>query len=110
MFDMFNLSEEDHADVTKVLQEFQTRCLSVSKIIYNCHFLNKGIQEGSKSLDHYIMKVMKHAELCKNGNLMNELICAGQSMTSKKIDYVRNCLCRRKDLYRTIESHRNPEN
>lgn len=62
MLDMF---EEDHADIAKVLQEFQTRCLSVSNIIYTYHFLNEGIQEGGKLFDHYIMEVMMHTELCK---------------------------------------------
>ena len=74
MFDTFNLNDEDCVDVAKVLQEFETRCLPVSNVIFERYVLNKRVQEAGESLDHYITEMMKQAELCKYSNLKDELI------------------------------------
>ena len=57
-----------------MLQEFETRYLPVSNVIYKHYVLNKRAQEACKSLDHYITEVMKHAELCKYDNLEDKLV------------------------------------
>ena len=57
-----------------MLQEFETRCLPVSNVIYERYVLNKRAQEACKSLDHYITEVMKQAELYKYDNLEDKLV------------------------------------
>ena len=97
MFDTFNLNEEDRVDVVKVLQEFETRCLPVSNVIYEGYILNKRAQEAGESLDHYITEVMKQAELCKYGNLKDELI-RDRLVSGIKEDRIREKLLSKKDL------------
>lgn len=74
MFDTFNLSKEDRVDITKVLQEFESRCLPVSNVIYKRYVFNQKAQEAGELLNHYITDVMKQAKLCKYGNLKDELM------------------------------------
>ena len=74
MFETFTLSEADQKDIKKVLDEFQARCAPVTNVIYERYLFNKRIQEAGESLDHYITDVMKQADLCKYGNLRDELI------------------------------------
>ena len=97
MFDTFNLNDEDRVDVAKVLQEFENRCLPVSNIIYECYVLNKRVQEAGESLDHYITEMMKQAELCKYGNLKDELIC-NRLVSGIKEDRIHEKLLSKKDL------------
>ena len=42
MFDTFNLNEEDRVDIAKVLQEFESRCLPVSNVIYERYVFTRG--------------------------------------------------------------------
>ena len=41
MFKTFNLSETDRNDISKVLQEFETRCAPVTNVIYERYVFNK---------------------------------------------------------------------
>ena len=97
MFDTFNLSEEDSADITKVLREFEGRCLPISNVIYERYVFNPGAQEVGESLDHYITDVMKQAKLCKYGNLKDELI-RDRLVSGIKDDRICEKLLNKKDL------------
>ena len=59
--------------------------------------MNKRAQEAGKSLDHYITEVMKQAELCKYGNLKDELI-RDRLVSGIKDDRIREKLLSKKDL------------
>ena len=41
MFKTFNLSEMDRNNISKVLQEFETRCAPVTNVIYERYVFNK---------------------------------------------------------------------
>ena len=74
MFDMFSLAETDRKDIAKVLQEFETRCMLVTNVIYERYIYNKGTQEPGESLDHYLTAMIKQADRCQYGGLKEELI------------------------------------
>ena len=97
MFDTFNLNDEDCVNVAKALQEFENRCLPVSNVIYERYVLNKRVQEAGESLDHYITEMIKQAELCKYGNLKDELI-RDRLVCGIKEDRIHEKLLSKKDL------------
>ena len=68
------LSEEDHKNITKVLREFEGRCLPVSNMIYKRYIFNQRAQEVGESFNCYITDVMKLGELYQYGNLKDELV------------------------------------
>ena len=74
LFETFMLPEEDCGDITKVLNEFEAKCAPVSNMIYKQYVFNKSTQDVGESLDHYLTEIMKQADLCKYGNLKDELI------------------------------------
>ena len=43
MLDTFSLTETDQKDIAKVLQEFETRCTSVTNVIYKRYVFNKRV-------------------------------------------------------------------
>lgn len=49
MFDKFNLIKEDQVDISKVLQEFKSRCVLVSNVIYKCYILKQRAQEAGET-------------------------------------------------------------
>ena len=74
MFETLTLSETDHSNILKVLEEFETRCAPVTNMIYERYVFNKRAQEQEEFLDHYLTDIMKQADLCKYGVLKDELV------------------------------------
>lgn len=104
MFKTFNLLEMNCNDISKVLQEFETRCAPVTNVIYERYVFNKRTQEQGESLDHYMTDIMKQADLCQYGVLKDELI-RDRLMSGIKDDRIRERLLTKKDLTftKTIE-------
>ena len=104
MFEMFTLTKDDKNDIMKVLKEFEGRCVLVSNVIYERYMFNKHSQDSGESLDHYLTEIMKQADLCKYGNLKDELIC-DRLVSGIKDDKAREKLLAKKylTLTRAIE-------
>ena len=97
MFEMFTLTKDDKNDIMKVLKEFEGRCVLVSNVIYERYMFNKHSQDSGESLDHYLTEIMKQADLCKYGNLKDELI-RDRLVSGIKDDKAREKLLAKKDL------------
>ena len=104
MFETFSLSETNSNNITKVLQEFETRCSPATNVIYERYIFNKRTQQPGELLDHYITDIMKQAELCKYGTLKDELI-RDRLVSGIQADKIRERLLSKKDitLAKTIE-------
>ena len=104
MFETFALSETDSNDITKVLQEFETRCSPATNVIYERYIFNKQTQQSGELLDHYITDIMKQTELCKYGTLKDELI-QDRLVSGIQDDKIRERLLSKMDitLTKTIE-------
>ena len=74
MYETFSLSDTDRTDITKVLREFEARCIPVTNVIYERYILNKRIQEPGETLDHYLTDIIKQASRCQYGELKDQLI------------------------------------
>ena len=74
MFDTFALEGDDRKDITKVLQEFETRCTPVTNVIYERYVFNKRTQQPGETLDHYLTAIIKQADRCQYAGLKDEFV------------------------------------
>ena len=93
--------------ITKVLQEFEGRCLPVSKLIYERYVFKQRVQEVGESIDHYITHVIKQAELCKYGNLKDKIV-TNRPVSGIKDDQI--CEKLHNEKSDTTESNKNSKN
>ena len=68
-------SDEEKADINKVLKLWANHCIGKTNIIYERDKFNYRSQEQAESIDTYSTTLRALAETCEVGNLKDDLIC-----------------------------------
>lgn len=67
-------SDEEYADINKVLELWANHCIGKTNIIYKRYKFNNRMQEQAESIDTYITTLRALAETCDFGTLKDDII------------------------------------
>ena len=67
-------SEDEKADISKVLELWQSHCIGKTNIIYERYKFNNRSQEQAESIDTYVTSLRALAETCEFGALKEDLL------------------------------------
>ena len=67
-------SDEEKADINKVLELWANHCIGKTNIIYERYKFNNRLQEQTETIDTYITTLRALAETCEFGTLKDDLI------------------------------------